>query len=115
MIPLTFGTITPVYVNAKAQIIFAYDQNVISFNLHTGDSCNDILSSLKLLVYLREVVCERGKVMEEVLTGSAQQINKNIVNKLPNLPKREPMLLLYRTKGSICNSIYTTPMIRIRC
>ncbi|CAG8556036.1 4863_t:CDS:2, partial [Racocetra fulgida] len=65
---IRLGILRPFYNDDKTAISFSYDQDVVTFKLqHDNGNQNDaVLDALKLIVYLREVVCKDGLVIKDL-------------------------------------------------
>ncbi|CAG8561220.1 8696_t:CDS:2, partial [Ambispora gerdemannii] len=85
---INFGIIRPIYNGQETAILYAYDQNVVYYDLRTGNQQNDLKNALDLIVYLREVVCKDGLIIKNFLTGWSAHRNQSILWILPKLPTK---------------------------
>lgn len=89
---ITFGSIRPELNFEKTLLYYIYDRDLCSYELNTGDKMQDIISVIKLISYLKQVICEDGYKIQRLLAES--KTNGNYVgnfysiNILPQLPKR---------------------------
>lgn len=75
---------------AKGTLIYAYEENIITFKLHTGNQEVDVANALNLVAYLRTNVSQDGIALEHYLIGKhiLQWKVIGILVALPRLPKR---------------------------
>ncbi|RIB10617.1 hypothetical protein C2G38_2250649 [Gigaspora rosea] len=80
---ISLGILRPFYNDDRTAILFAYDRDVATFSLR--DDSDKLLNALKLLVYLREVVCKDGLIIKDLVDNSPG-ICDNVTMTLPKLP-----------------------------
>ena len=89
---ITFGSIRPELNFEKTLLYYIYDRDLCSYELNTGDKMQDIINVIKLISYLKQVVCEDGyrikRLITESKTNSHCMGNCYSTNILPKLPKR---------------------------
>src|SRR5262249_37315420 len=86
-----FGALRPVYNQKQTKIVYVYDQELYDFDLQTGDVKKNILNALNLVVFLRQVVCEDGLRIHELLSRKSTKSlpgGSPMLKVLPSLPKR---------------------------
>ena len=76
----------PVHITA------VYDRDLCSYELNTGDKMQDIINVIKLISYLKQVVCEDGYKIKKLLIENKTNSNYSgncysTANILPKLPK----------------------------
>ncbi|HJT85385.1 MAG TPA: hypothetical protein VJ697_12970 [Nitrososphaeraceae archaeon] len=99
---ITFGSIRP---ELKTLLYYIYDRDLCSYELNTGDKMQDIINVIKLISYLKQVVCEDGYRIKRLITENSYCLgNCYSTNILPKLPKR--------AKRSIQKKIAYTPKKR---
>lgn len=82
---INFSALRPVYDNKKKRIAYVHNQNLCTFELHSGDSKSDIENALKLITYLRMVIYVDGCAIRDLLTAKSTS-NNFIYDSLPKLP-----------------------------
>ena len=80
-------SIRAVFDEAEKSLIYVRNTNSTIFELHTDDSCTNILNALRLTSYLRKNACEDGKKLQMLLRKEKIKINESLMAALPNLPK----------------------------
>jgi len=88
---VTFGTLRPVYNEKRTKLVYVYDQDLYDFDLQTGNVKENILNALNLVVFLRQVVCESGLRIHELLSRKPTTSlpgGSPMLKVLPSLPKR---------------------------
>ena len=88
---VVFGTLRPVYNEKGTKLVYVYDQELCDFDLQTGNVKENILNALNLVVFLRQVVCESGLRIHELLSRKPTKSlpgGSPMLKVLPSLPKR---------------------------
>ncbi|CAG8584739.1 4302_t:CDS:2, partial [Acaulospora colombiana] len=84
---INIGVIRPIFNNDKTAILFAYDRDIVSYNIQTGCQHNNVKNVLDLIVYFRQIVCRDGLVIKDFLEKSESHHNQSISKVMPELPK----------------------------
>ncbi|CAG8691205.1 9038_t:CDS:2, partial [Funneliformis mosseae] len=70
----------------QSALIYAYEDNGVTFKLHTGDQQADIASVLKLVAYLRTNVYHDGVTLNMQFNRTTDTRNGALLASLPRLP-----------------------------
>ncbi|CAG8693660.1 12966_t:CDS:2 [Rhizophagus irregularis] len=83
------GLMRAIYDEEKGTLIYAYEENNITFKLHTGNQEVDVANALNLVAYLRTDVSQDGIALKALLNRKTNTIrNGKLMSALPRLPKR---------------------------
>ncbi|CAG8750204.1 9552_t:CDS:2, partial [Funneliformis caledonium] len=77
-----------VYDETKSALIYTYENNGVTFKLHTEDQQADIVSVLKLVTYLRTNVYHNGVTLNILLNRTTDTRNGALLASLPRLPRK---------------------------
>ncbi|CAG8701022.1 13135_t:CDS:1, partial [Ambispora gerdemannii] len=84
---INMGVIRPIFNNDKTAILFAYDQDIVSYNIQTGCQHDNVENVLDLIIYFQQIVCRDGLVIKDFLEKSTTHHNQSILKAMPKLPK----------------------------
>ncbi|RHZ81859.1 hypothetical protein Glove_117g283 [Diversispora epigaea] len=83
---INMGVIRPIFNNDETAVLFAYDQDIVSYNIQTSHQHDNVKNVLDLIVYFRQIVCRDGLVIKDFLAKSATHYNQSILKAMPKLP-----------------------------
>ncbi|RHZ61701.1 hypothetical protein Glove_346g62 [Diversispora epigaea] len=83
---INMGVIRPIFNNDKTAVLFAYDRDIVSYNIQTVCQQDNVKNVLDLIVYFRQIVCRDGLVIKDFLEKSATHYNQSILKAIPKLP-----------------------------
>ncbi|GBC09694.1 hypothetical protein RclHR1_09050004 [Rhizophagus clarus] len=106
---INLSTITPIFNEECSALIYVY-RNEHTFNLRHSNSNmeSNVLEALRLITYLREIVCADGIRIKTILNRNykVRDTVSNLRNALPNLP-------LTPEKSRVSKGTYTPPPHRV--
>ncbi|CAG8617016.1 9092_t:CDS:2, partial [Diversispora eburnea] len=83
---INMGVIRPIFNNDETAVLFAYDQDIVSYNIQTSYQHDNVKNVLDLIVYFWQIVCRDGLVIKDFLVKSATHYNQSILKAIPKLP-----------------------------
>ncbi|KAF0526874.1 hypothetical protein F8M41_013920 [Gigaspora margarita] len=95
---IQFSTLEPLYDKQSSKLVYIHTRNTFSLNIKTNSLEVDVESVLKLVSYLREVVCRDGAWIENMINRPATKFSIKLKAALPSLPTKAVQSRPFETK-----------------
>jgi hypothetical protein len=104
---IRLSSMKTVYDETNRSLIYVYEDNGVTFKIHTGDQEADIASVLKLVAYLRTNVYQDGVSLNMLLNRITDTRNGALLASLPRLPRKA-------VKSRLSETEFTPPAKRVK-